>query len=59
MPNPKGKSVYHLVTDTEEYKKFNKNYPGLLRTFLERAIKAANNDYTLFESIFFREVKND
>ena len=57
MPNPKGKCVYHLVCDQEEKKKFDKNYPGLLKTFLERAIKMANNDYSLFETIFFSEVK--
>lgn len=53
MPNPKGCSVYHLVIDTEEYKKFNRLYPQLLKTFLNRAVKMANNDYELFTKIFF------
>lgn len=59
MPNPKGCSVYHLVIETEEYKKFNKLYPKLLKTFLNRAVKMANNDYRVFETIFFEGVKND
>lgn len=53
MPNPKGCSIYHLVIDTEEYKKFNRLYPKLLKTFLNRAVKMANNDYKVFEDIFF------
>ncbi|MCR5422398.1 MAG: hypothetical protein K6E74_02055 [Bacilli bacterium] len=53
MPNPKGKSVYHLVIDTEEYKKFNRLYPQLLKIFLNRAVKMANDDYELFTKIFF------
>lgn len=57
MPNPKGCSVYHLVIDTEEYKKFNKLYPQLLKTFLNRAVKLANNKKEIFEEIFFSEVQ--
>lgn len=53
MPNPKGNSIYHLVIDTNEYKKFNRLYPKLLKTFLNRAVKMANNDYELFTKIFF------
>lgn len=59
MPNPKGKSVYHLVIDTEEYKKFNKLYPQLLKTFLNRAVYLANNDYSIFEQIFFKGVNKN
>lgn len=58
MPNPKGCSVYHLVINTNEYKKFNDNYPQLLKTFLNRAVKMANNDKKVFDTIFFSEVKN-
>lgn len=57
MPNPKGKCVYHLVTDEEEKKRFDLNYPQLLRIFLERAIKLANNDKDFFDRVFFSEVK--
>lgn len=57
MPNPKGCSIYHLVIDTEEYKKFNRLYPKLLKIFLNRAVKLANNDKDLFDKIFFSEVK--
>lgn len=53
MANPKGCSVYHLVINTEEYKKFKSKYPQLLKTFLNRAVKMANNDYSIFEKIFF------
>lgn len=56
MPNSKGMSVYHLVIDTKEYKTFNDNYPKLLKTFLNRAVKLANKDPTLFTKIFFSEV---
>lgn len=55
MPNPKGTSVYHLVINTEEYKKFNSLYPQLLKTFLNRAVKIANNDYKFFEAVFFQD----
>lgn len=54
MPNPKGCSVYHLVINTEEYKKFNKLYPKLLKTFLNRAVQIANNDYEFFTKVFFQ-----
>lgn len=57
MPNPKGTSVYHLVIDTEEFKKFKKLYPQLLKTFLNRAVKLANNDFSVFEKIFFQGVE--
>lgn len=59
MPNPKGYSVYHLVIDTEEYKKFNRLYPQLLKTFLNRAVKMANNNYKIFEAIFFENKEID
>lgn len=57
MPNPKGKCVYHLVTDKKEKERFDKNYPQLLRVFLERSIKIANNDKDFFDRVFFSEVK--
>lgn len=56
MANPKGMSIYHLVIDTKEYDKFKKNYPNLIKIFLNRAIKLANNDKTVFEKIFFSEI---
>lgn len=56
MANPKGMSIYHLVIDTKEYEKFRRNYPQLLKTFLNRAVKLANNDKSVFEKIFFSEL---
>ena len=55
MPNPKGKCVYHLVVSIEDKKTFDKKYPQLLKTFLERAIKKANNDKNFFSDVFFTE----
>lgn len=54
MANPKGCSVYHLVINTEEYKKFNRLYPKLLKTFLNRAVKLANNDFEFFSKVFIQ-----
>lgn len=56
MANPKGMSIYHLVIDTKEYEKFRRNYPKLLKIFLNRAVKLANNDKSVFEKIFFSEI---
>lgn len=56
MPNPKGKSIYHLCTDTNDYKKFNEKYPKLLRIFLEKSIHLAVENKMFFEQVFFSEI---
>lgn len=56
MANPKGTSVFHLVVDTKEYDKFREKYPQLMKTFLNKAIKLANNDKSVFERIFFADI---
>lgn len=53
MPNPKGKCVYHLVIDQEQKKIFDQKYPQLLKTFLERAVRLANNNKDFFAKVFF------
>lgn len=53
MANPKNSSVYHLVINTEEYKKFNRLYPKLLKTFLNRAVKMANDNFAFFTKVYF------
>lgn len=55
MPNPKGKCVYHLVIDQEQKKIFDQKYPQLLKTFLERAVRLANNNKDFFANVFFSE----
>lgn len=57
MPNPKGKVVYHLVIDEKDKKTFDRLYPGLLKIFLNRSVNLAINDKSVFEQIFFSEVK--
>lgn len=57
MPNPKGKTVYHLVIDEKEKATFDRLYPRLLKIFLERSVHLANNDKDFFDSVFFSEVK--
>lgn len=57
MPNSKGKTTYHLVTDTDYYHKFNERYPKLLKVFLTRSIKLAVEDKNFFDKVFFSDIK--
>lgn len=57
MPNPKGKCVYHLVIDQNDKKTFDEKYPQLLKIFIERAVRLANNNKDFFSEVFFSQVK--
>lgn len=57
MPNPKGKSIYHLCTDTEYMKKFNEKYPKLMSRFLSNSIKMAVENRSYFEKVYFNDIK--
>lgn len=56
MPNSPNKLTITLQLDKTDKEKFDKQFPGLLKLFLQRAINKSINDRTLFETIFFLEV---
>ena len=57
MPTSPDKHLYHLVLEKEDFEKFDRLYPKLLKIFLNRCVHRASNDRTFFEDIFFGDVE--
>lgn len=55
MPNPKDKTVYHVVLNKKTREDFESKYPRLLSKFINNAVELAINNKLIFEKIFFKE----
>ena len=56
MPTSPDKHLFHLVLEKEDFEKFDRQYPKLLKLFLNRCVHRASNDKNFFEEVFFIEV---
>lgn len=51
--------VYHLYAESDVLDTFQRLYPSCLKRFLENAIKIANNDEKMFDTIMFPRYHKD
>lgn len=56
MPTSKDKKVFHLVSDKDNFEKYNKMYPNTMRIFLNNALYLATNNKDFFEKVFFKDI---